>query len=403
MASVAAAVAATEDEPTREPRARRAVPTARGLSKGGGRRPFRGDLIAAALALPGIVPGAAAQAIPDEGVFSLRYLDYRDWQTGADRMRVKSPSLFVMKPFGGQWVAEGSLVYDGMSGASPRQYNTLSGASGEGVKDYRTAGDAKVTRYFDRYAIGFGVAGSTERDFLSKAASVDVRWWTEDRNTTVALSFAGTSDRINSNNEIAVNEKRNTLDLLVGVTQAINANAIVQSNLAFSRGHGYYDDPYKSFDDRPGRRNVVAWLTRWNQAFPERDATLKVAFRLLHDSFGSDSTMVEGQWVQGLPLGFTVSPGLRYYTQSAADFYRDPPFPNGLVFGEPYTADTRLSAFGAFTPSLKVAKAFADGWIADLRVDFYRQKGSWRLGGDGSPRLLPFSARWIQGGVSKSF
>jgi hypothetical protein len=142
---------------------------------------------------PGVVPHASAQSIPDEGSFSIRYLDYRDWQPGADRMRVKSPSFFVMKPFGGSWVAEGSLVYDGMSGASPRFYNTLSGSSGEGVKDYRTAGDAKLTRYFDRYAIGVGLAGSTERDYLSKAASLDLRWWTEDRNTTLAFSFAGTS------------------------------------------------------------------------------------------------------------------------------------------------------------------------------------------------------------------
>jgi len=359
--------------------------------------------MAAAAALPGVVPHAFAQSIPDEGSFSVRYLDYRDWQPGADRMRVKSPSFFVMKPFGGSWVAEGSLVYDGMSGASPRFYNTLSGSSGEGVKDYRTAGDAKLTRYFDRYAIGVGLAGSTERDYLSKAASLDLRWWTEDRNTTLAFSFAGTSDRINSNNDVAVNEKKHTLDYLFGITQAINANAIVQSNLTYSRGHGYYDDPYKLLDDRPDHRRIVAWLTRWNQAFPAQDAALRVAFRVLHDSFGTTSYMTEAQWVQGLPQGFTVTPGLRYYTQSAADFYKDPPLPNGFVPGEPYATDTRLAAFGAFTPSIRIAKAFADGWSADLRVDFYRQKSEWRLGGDGSPDILPFSARWIQGGVSKSF
>ena len=378
------------------------------LPAGGGAppgRPFERAwaLVAAALALPGVAPSAHAQSMPDEGVFSVRYLDYRDWQSGGDRMRVKSPSLYVQKPFGGNWVAEGGVVYDGMSGASPRFHNTLSGASGEGVKDYRTAGDAKLTRYFDRYAIGVGLAGSTERDYLSKAASFDLRWWTEDRNTTLAFSFAGTSDRINSNNQIAVDEKKNTLDFLVGITQAINANAIVQSNLTYSRGHGYYDDPYKSLDDRPDHRRIVAWLTRWNQAFPAQDAALKLAFRVLHDSFCSTSFMTEAQWAQALPHGFTVTPGLRYYTQGAADFYRDPPFPTGFVFGEPYSADTRLAAFGAFTPSLKVAKGFADGWSADFRVDFYRQKGSWRLGGDGSPDLLPFSARWIQGGVSKTF
>ena len=394
-------MAAIEDDAASGPRARRAAPRARTSPLGGGgRRPLRGDLLAAALALPGV---ATAQSIPDEGVVSLRYLDYRDWQPGADRMSVKSPSFFVQKPFAGSWLAEASVVYDGMSGASPQFHNTLSGASGEGVHDYRVAGDAKLTKYFDRYAIGAGYAISSERDFLSRAGSLDLRWWTEDRNTTLAFGFAGTSDRIDSNNGVAAGEKRHTLDFLVGVTQAINANAIVQSNLTYSRGHGYYDDPYKLLDFRPDERRILAWLTRWNQAIPSADATLKVAFRVLHDSFGTTSYMTEAQWVQSLPQGWTVQPGLRYYTQSAADFYHDPPFGVGFRFGENYSADTRLSAFGAFTPSLRVAKSFADGWTADLRVDFYRQRSAWKLGGDGSPGLEPFSARWIQGGVSKTF
>ena len=59
--------------------------------------------------------------------------------------------------------------------------------------------------------------------------------------------------------------------------------------------------------------------------------------------------MLEASWVQPLPGGFTLTPTLRYLTQSAADFYHDPPFPQGSVPGELYTADTRLSAFGAIT------------------------------------------------------
>ena len=357
-------------------------------------------LMAAALALPGIVPSAGAQTVPDEGVVSLRYMDYRDWQPGASRMHVESPSFYVMKPFGGGWVAEGGVVYDGMSGASPRYFNTLSGAS---VTEYRTAGDAKVTKYFDRYAIGVGGVVSSERDYLSRGGGFDVRWWTEDRNTTLAFSFAGTADRINPVNEVVVDAKKHTLDFLVGITQAINPNAILQSNVTYSQGHGYYSDPYKILDSRPDRRRVLAWLTRWNQSVPSVDGILKLSFRLLDDSFGSTSAMAGAEWAQALPYGFTVTPGLRYYTQGAADFYRDPPFPTGYVPGEYYTADTRLSAFGAFTGSLRIAKSFADGWTADLRVDVYRQRGSWRLGGDGSPGLETFSARWIQAGVSKAF
>ena len=99
----------------------------------------------------------------------------------------------------------------------------------------------------------------------------------------------------------------------------------------------------------------------------------------------------------------SVTPQLRYYTQSAADFYYDPPLGNGFVFGQPYTADTRLRAFGAFTVGLDVAKSLGDGWSVDVRVDFYRQQSNWRLGGSGSPGILPFSARWIIAGITKTF
>jgi hypothetical protein len=140
-----------------------------------------------------------------------------------------------------------------------------------------------------------------------------------------------------------------------------------------------------------------------NRYVPAYDATLKLSYRYLHDSFGSDSHAIEAAWRQPLPMDFALTPSLRYYTQSAADFYHDPPFPQGFVPGEPYTADTRLSAFGAFTPALRVEKLFADGWTIDVAVAYYRQRASWRVGGGGSPGLEPFSARWIEAGVAKTF
>ena len=106
--------------------------------------------------------------------------------------------------------------------------------------------------------------------------------------------------------------------------------------------------------------------------------------------------------MQALPHEWTVTPALRYYTQSAASFYHDPPAGSGFQFGQPYTMDTRLSAFGAFTLGFDVGKVLADGWSANLRVDFYRQQANWRIGG-GSPGLLPFSARWIIFGLTKTF
>lgn len=341
--------------------------------------------------------------MPDAAYVQFKYLDYRDWQPGADRMRVSSPSIYAMSPFAGSWVVEGTVVYDGMSGASPTWHDTLSGASGEGVRDYRTAGDARITKYFERFSVGVGGAYSHENDYISRGASIDVKAWTADKNRTFAFSYAGAADRVNTPDGAADHQRKYVNDFLFGVTQVLSQTAIVQSNLTYAYSHGYLSDPYKPADMRPDTRRVLAWLTRLNRYFPENDGTLQLAYRYIDDSWGANSSMVEAAWVQPLPYALSVRPNLRYYTQGAAYFYRDPPFPQGFVVGRPYTADTRLSAFGAFTLGILVARDFGDGWTGDVKVELYRQKSSWRTGGDGSPDIEPFSARWIQVGVGKSF
>ncbi|MEP6996746.1 MAG: DUF3570 domain-containing protein [Betaproteobacteria bacterium] len=363
-----------------------------------------GALLAAALALPGVIPASAlAQTAPDQGLFALKYVDYRDWQPGGDRIHVHSPALYLLKPLSDSLAAEGSLAYDSISGASPLYHNTLSGASGKGgVTDYRTAGDVKLTKYLDHAAIGVGAAISSERDYRSRALSLEARVSSDDRNRTYAFGVGVASDRIDSTNGLAEDKHRRTVDVLLGVTQVLSAEAIVQSNLTWSSGHGYYSDPYKTIDIRPDRRRILAWLTRYNEHLPRSDATLSLSYRYVRDSFGSDSHTVAATWYQPLADGWSIKPSLRYYTQAAADFYFDPPFPQGFSLGEPYTADTRLSAFGALTPGITVAKLLPEGWTVDLKIEFYRQRASWRAG-RGSSGLEPLSARWIQTGISKTF
>ncbi len=360
-----------------------------------------GALLAAALALPGVMPAEAfAQSAPDKGILELQYLSYRDWQPGRNRMTVDAPAFYALIPVNDTLVVEGGMVYDAMSGASPLYFNVLSGAS---VGDYRTAGDVKVTKYFGNYSVSGSAYVSSEQDFLSRGAALQVQIYSDDRNRTYTLGVAGTNDRINATNDVAPNSRRNSVEFVIGVTQALNANAIIQSNLTYYTGHGYYSDPYKPLDTRPTTRNTFAWLTRYSQYFAQPDATLKLGYRLLLDSWGITSNMFEVAWVQALPWGFTVTPGVRYYTQSAADFYMNPPFPKGFREGEDYSADTRLAAFGALTAGVIVGKSLSDGWSVALRADMYRQDPDWRLGGTGSPGIQTFSARWFQVDLTKTF
>ena len=46
---------------------------------------------------------------------------------------------------------------------------------------------------------------------------------------------------------------------------------------------------------------------------------------------------------------------------------------------------------------------FTRDWSADLKAERYEQRSHWRVGGTGSPGLAPFSATFVQFGVSSRF
>jgi len=372
-----------------------------------GRRPDA--LFAAALALPGLAATLAAgiaraEEPPDHASIDLKYLYYRDWQPGGSRMRVSAPSIYLLMPLENRFALEGSFVMDTISGASPLFHDTLSGASGLGVNDLRKAGDLKLTKYFERASVGAVFAYSTEHDYLSRSLGLDARVSSADNNTSVAFGVAHAEDDIDSENRVARGQHKRTTELMTGITQVLTPSDIVQSNVTYARGNGYYDDPYKAIDVRPDHRNQLAWLTRWNHHFDGFDATLRLSARYYRDTFGVKALTFAGEWVQ--PLGsWTITPSLRYYTQSAADFYFGPPFPQGFKLNEPYSADERLSAFGAVTAGIKVAKRFAGGWRADFKFEAYEQRNDWRrfVGQDETRSLKPMRALFYQVGLGKDF
>jgi hypothetical protein len=67
------------------------------------------------------------------------------------------------------------------------------------------------------------------------------------------------------------------------------------------------------------------------------------------------------------------------------------------------STDQRLSAFGALTWGARLDWKISPRWSADLKFERYEQRSGWRLGGDGSPGIAPFTANWLQVGLSSTF
>lgn len=370
-------------------------------------RAHLGSITLAALALPGLLGVAQAESAPTEGVISVKLQSYEDRQPGLERIRVIAPSLYLLAPVASNWALEASLVHDDISGASPRWHSAISGASH--MSDHRTAGTARVTRYFDRISVGVGGAFSEERDYRSRAASADVRWSTPDNNTTLYLGAGLTRDDINPVNGVVENEHKRSNEFMVGATQAWTRNDLFQFNVGHVVASGYFNDPYKLVDKRPRERVQTTALARWNHHIERLGATVRSSYRFYRDSFGIRAHTATVEGVHPLGERFTLTPSLRYYTQGKADFYYDPVYDPAI--GEPYppgrprlsSSDHRLSAFGAITVGAKLEWRIDSRWSADFKYERYEQRSNWRLGGNGSPGLARLSADILQIGFSRRF
>ncbi|GLR12030.1 hypothetical protein GCM10007907_08200 [Chitinimonas prasina] len=358
-----------------------------------------GLLAAAAMAL---MPATAQAVAPPDGTsVTVSYLSYQDYDAQRDRMQVHAPQLHLRTALGERFGLEMAATVETMSGASPEFHNALSGASGKGIADRRRAADAKLSHYFDRVVLGLGLAYSDEDDYRSRGAGLDVQWLSEDQNTTLVAGLGSSSDHISATDRPLIQQRRHGKEAMLGLTQVLSPVAIVQSNLTYSRGHGYFSDSYKALDRRPDSRHQLAWLTRYRHYLPALQAAVHLDYRYYRDSWGVRAHSLETSWYQPVGERWLLQPSLRYHSQGAARFYSDR-FPPAR-FNTLYSADSRLGALGAVTVGLKASWHYSAQTTVALQAEHYQQRASWHAGGQGSTAMMPFKANWLSLGLGHRF
>ncbi len=355
-----------------------------------------------------LVSGASALPTVTPSVVTPSNVSTTTGSTALDRISVNAYSIMAMVPIAGKWSLATTFISDSVSGASPT-YHTYGLTH---MTDTRKVVDAQLTRYFPSGNVAVGTSYSKESDYLSRSYSLQGSLSTEDKNTTFTLGGSITNDTITPKSQPNVTATKNINAALIGVTRVLSKNDIIQVNVGYSKGEGYYSDPYKYYDKRPDKRNNTTVMGRWNHHFEGSDGTARTSYRYYTDTFGINAHTLEGEYVQPLGNGLTVAPLLRLYTQNEADFYlatsaaeqTDPrvvttPSASSVY----YSLDQRLSAFGAVTLGLKVSKKLGTDWLVDGKVEFYEQRSEWALSGHADKALAPFSARSIQLGISREF
>ncbi len=202
-------------------------------------------------------------------------------------------------------------------------------------------------------------------------------------------------------------QSKDVFDALVGVTQILSRRSLVELSYSYGQSNGYLNDPYKIlsvvdpvtglpvygdqvaggagirtflylYESRPDTRTKQSAFVEWRHAF-DRDS-MALSFRFMTDDWGIDSQTAEARYRWNINDRSYLEPHLRYYTQTAADFYRTALFA-GDALPAFASADYRLADLNAYTVGFKYGHDTAHGEFA-VRLEYYRQDGTPSPGSD---------------------
>ena len=259
-----------------------------------------------------------------------------------------------------------------------------------------------------------GFSASKEYDYLHTGVNARYAHDFNQRNTTLSAGIAFASDSIepvggapvpftpmleigNTSNRLGDQDK-DILDVVLGVSQVINPDLVVQVNYSYSNSQGYLNNPYKllslvdpvsgdtlerapvpggpsheyRFEGRPDDRTQHGIYTQAKLNMGGK--VLDASYRYMTDDWEIDSHTLDLRYRWPLGENSYLEPHFRYYTQTEAEFYRlsldsSQPLPQFA------SSDYRLGNFDAITAGLKYGWKTRNDNDMSIRVEWYMQSG----------------------------
>lgn len=371
-----------------------------------------------------------AQAEADAGDWDIdtAFLYYSEADS---RVSVFEPVITAEKEINEDEFLKFKVVYDVLTGSTPygaiatKSAQTFTKPSGNSnyttpaneqplnssFRDTRIAFGADWTLPIDRLKrVTLGGNFSNEFDYNSLAASATYAQDSSDRNRTYTVGLGYTSDEWdpvggkNPELEFMIDgnfdqgnkggtDTKTTTDIMLGLTQVINRSTIMQFNLGISDSSGYLTDPYRfisvldanglptvddgtanafpyRYEKRPDTRTRNTFF--WRTATHLTEDVINFSYRYFTDDWGVNSHTLDFRYRYELGGNHYLQPHIRYYSQSAADF-----FVNYLNAGEALpdyaSADYRLSEFVGTTFGLKYGMVMDNNSEFTIRLEAMNQ------------------------------
>jgi uncharacterized protein DUF3570 len=287
--------------------------------------------------------------------------------------------------------------------------------------DTRFAANASWSQPLARlYTVNAGIGVSSEIDYQHIGVNAGLTRDFNERNTTLNLSLAYGQDQVKPVGGVPIafsampdavdreegippnrsgnSANKNVLDVLLGFTQVLGRHSLLRLNYSYSESNGYLTDPYKVlsvvdpltgeplvrtpppgvegptgvylFENRPDSRRRQGVYAELRQDFSGK--VLSLGYRYSTDDWNVDSHTLEARLLFPMGESSSFEPHLRYYTQTAASFYRYS-VANGAPLLEFASADARLADMDAYTVGIKYARKTSGGNEWNARLELYHQ------------------------------
>ncbi len=270
------------------------------------------------------------------------------------------------------------------------------------------------SKEFDFTSVGINAA--IARDFNQKNTSLSFGINLEsdqvDAVGGIPSAFSALDSSIRSGGEQGESEgagqgskSKNVSEILFGFSQVMNRHWLSQLNFSYGSSSGYHNDPYKVLsvlaDDganlinpATGQGNWYAYENRpdtrtrssiyWGNKIHLREDVIDFSYRYYTDDWGIKSNTLDLRYRYQWDEHLYIEPHIRWYSQTAADFYQ--PYlsasqdtAQGAVTLDYASADPRLAKLSATTFGVKLGYSFDHDRELSLRLESYQQKGDVKL------------------------
>jgi len=327
------------------------------------------SLTAALFALAAV--GHAA-VLPDDRADFL----WHDWQGGG--VNVSGPSLLVRKKVTDSLSLAANVYVDMISSAS---VDVLSTASP--YKETRRQGSLSADYLHGSTTYSLGYIQSNEPDYVARTAFASISQTMFGDLTTVSFGFSRGWDRVGEdsyrNGHYADGGRTTTWlgtadhrNWQASVSQILTRNLLMALNVETDESDGYLQSPYRTaryltFDGTVGAEAQITPNTRTGNAaslqlkyYLPWHAALDGSYRYYRDTWGIRAHTIGAGYTQPLFGDWSLDCNVRYYRQTAADFYGDLfPFQDSQNF---LSRDRELATFHDLSLGIGAAWQFRPRW-----------------------------------------